>query len=182
MDTTADHCLGFPLLLWEVVRDALGALTRPEYVVFRSEDSPAGYEFRAVVRITPHPDRKKKPYEFSGRFMPTLELAFQVAAFESLARLRWIEPALARHRAYWFFPAIPRAGPRILMADTEREADSAVVHLVSYLAAMESLNHSLMAELRVARQSLGLALLQPASARNPSSATHNQAQIQQREP
>ena len=182
MDTTADHCPGFPLLLWEVVRDALGASTRPQYVVFRSEDSPAGHEFQAVVSIKPHPDRKKKPYEFSGRLMPTLELAFQVTAFESLARLRWMEPAFVRCRAYFFLPAMPRSGPRIIWANAEKEVDSAVVHLVSYLAAMESLNHSLMAELRVARQSLGPALLQHASMRNPISATQDQAQTQQGKP
>ena len=182
MDTTADHCLGFPVLLWEVVRDALGAPTRPEYVVFRRGDSPAGYEFRAVVRFQPHPLRRRKTYEFSGRFMPTLELAFQVAAFEGLARLRWMEPALAEHRAYFYFPGMSRSAPRPLMADTGREADSAVVHLVSYLAAMEQLNHSLMAELRVARQGLGHASLQSALVGNSNPATQNLTQIQPAEP
>ena len=182
MKTTADHCLGFPLLLWEVVCDALGAPNHPEYVVFRSGDSPAGYEFRAVVCIQAHPLRRRKSYEFSGRFMPTLEIAFQVAAFESLSCLRWMEPALAEHRSYFYFPAISRSAPRPLMADTRREADSAIVHLVSYLAAMEQLNHSLMAELRVARQGLGHASLQSALVGNSNPATQNLAQIQPAEP
>ena len=68
------------------------------------------------------------------------------------------------------------------MADTGREADSAVVRLVSYLSVMEQLNHSLMAELRVSRQGLGHTPLQSTVVGNPSPATQNLTQIQPIEP
>ena len=68
------------------------------------------------------------------------------------------------------------------MADTGREADSAVVCLVSCLSEMEQLNHSLMAELRVARKGLGHTPLQSTVVGNPSPATQNLTQIHPIEP
>ena len=95
LETTASDQTGFPPLLWKVVCDLLGSPVRPRYVVFGSPISFAGSEFRADVHIRPCPLGTNQPYLIQGRSMPTLEMAFQFAAWESLVRLRCLEPTMA---------------------------------------------------------------------------------------
>ena len=87
LETTASDQTGFPPLLWKVVCDLLGSPALPRYVVFESSLSFKGSEFRADVHISPCPLGTNHPYLIQGRSMPTLEMAIQFAAWESLVRL-----------------------------------------------------------------------------------------------
>ena len=98
----------------EVVNVALGSSIRPVYVVFKRLVSLVGNEFRAEVKIIPCPRGTNQPYVIQGGGMPTIELAIQVAAWESLVRLWHSETVLASDRDFYFFPTRPRPGVEII--------------------------------------------------------------------
>ena len=88
--------------------------------------------------------------------MPTLEMAFQFAAWESLVRLRCLEPAMAEGRAFRFFPSRPRQGAGSIGTSVRGETDPAVRNLVAYGAAMTLFSESLLEELATARSDQAL--------------------------
>ena len=64
LETTAEHYVGFPLILWKAVHDVLGSPARPMYVVSRGTLPPAGGGYRADVHITPCPLGTNQAYLF----------------------------------------------------------------------------------------------------------------------
>ena len=120
LETTAEEHSSFRLLLWRVVNHILGSSVCPMYVVFQSSLSSAGSVFRADVRIIPCPRGTNRPYLIQGGRMPTLALAIQVAAWESLVRLRSSEPLLAETREFYYIPARPQPRGEMVQGRLER--------------------------------------------------------------
>ena len=136
-------------------RSILGSSVRPVYVVFKSSLMSAGDEFRADVRISPCPRGTNKPHEIQGRSMPTIGLAIQIAAWESLVRLRSSEPLLAETRDFFYLPSRPQPSGEMAMADVTEESDPALVSQVAYSLAMTNLSRFLMEELASIRRNPG---------------------------
>ena len=147
METTAEEYPNFPDILWEVVHGALGSSIRPKYMVYQCALWPTGDEFRADVFIDLCPGGANQPYKIQGKSMPTLELVIQIAAWESLVRLRYSETTLAGKRASYYFPARPRSSAEVIQTTTGGEFDPAIIGLVAYAAAMTMFSRSLMREL-----------------------------------
>jgi hypothetical protein len=160
LETTAEDHSGFPLMLWKAVCVLLGRPARPRYVVFENSLSPAGSEFRADVHIGSCPLGTSQPYVIQGWTMPTLSQAIQVAAWEGLVRLRYMEPAMAKSRAFHLLPARPQSGVEAVQTSIREEVDPAVITLVTYGAAMTKFCHSLRDELFTTRRNLGRARMQ----------------------
>lgn len=160
MTTTAEEHAGFPMILWRAVHDVLGSPARPGYVVFQCVLSPAGSTFRADVHVSPCPWGTKQPYLIQGKVMPTLDQAIQVAAWETIVRLRHSESAMAKSRAFRFFPGRPSEGAELYQNIPASEGDPATPNLVAYASAMTLLNNSLIGEIAKMRRDLSRTRMQ----------------------
>ena len=169
---------GFPPLLWKVVCDLLGSPVRPRYVVFESPISFARSEFRADVHIRPCLLGTNQPYLIQGRSMPTVEMAIQFAAWESLVRLRCLEPIVVESRAFHFFPSRPRQSAKTIGTSVRGETDPAVCNLVAYGAAMTMFSESLLNEFATTRRDMGLARAKLYIGSGPPTLTRKQARSQ----
>ena len=91
--------------------------------------------------------------------MPTIGLAIQFTAWESLVRLRSSEPLLAETRDFFYLSSRPQPSGEMAMADVTEESDPALVSQVAYSLAMTNLNRFLMEELMSTRRNLSRARL-----------------------
>ena len=85
----------FPDILWNVAHLVLGATQRPEYVVYIEPTSISIREYWADVHIYQDGAISGTSLDFAGRSMPTPALAIQFAAWEALACIRHLIPAMA---------------------------------------------------------------------------------------
>lgn len=60
----------------------------------------------------------------------TLEQAIRMASWEAFAHLCDLATLMQWWQAFYFLPAHPCASQDVVMADTDKEVDTAVVHLV----------------------------------------------------
>jgi hypothetical protein len=109
--------------------------------------------------------------------MPTLEQAIQYAAWESLVRLRFSEPLMAKSRAFYFLPARSSPGDEVIPTPVSEGTDPAIPSLISYAASLTFLNRSLLGELMTARSNLWSARQQLVLGSQPLSAIATEAQF-----
>ena len=129
----------FPDILWNVAHLVLGATQRPEYVVYSEPISTTLRSYWADVHIYQDGAISGVSLDFAGRSMPTPALAIQLAAWEALACLRHRIPAVGERRAFRFYPSRRILGGETTFASTQEEQDVAVIHLVKYIAALNTL-------------------------------------------
>ena len=170
METTAEYHPGFPRLLWKAIHEVLGSSTHPRYVVYQSSD-----EYRVDVQINPCPWGTRNYPLIHGRRMPTLDQAIQVAAWECLARLRYLEPSMGASRTFLFFPSKPREDAQFLDTNLQGETDPAIHGLIGYAAAMTMFSLSVVEELNKTRCSLARARMRQTVARGTFSHSQRQA-------
>jgi len=107
--------------------------------------------------------------------MPTLDQAIQVAAWECLARLRYLEPSMGASRTFLFFPSKPREDAQFLDTNLQGETDPAIHGLIGYAAAMTIFSLSVVEELNKTRCSLARARMRQTVARSSYSHSRRQA-------
>src|SRR3954464_8555307 len=98
--STVNHA-GFPLLLWEMLSQALGCVVNPDYRVFQSEPVPRLCQYCAKVVIHLGPDKIEELVVFEGRPMPTPKI--QTAAAAAINRLRSKFPQIGEMREFRYF-------------------------------------------------------------------------------
>ena len=168
-ETTASELSGFPDILRGMIQNLLATTQRPRYTVYHRELSPSQTQYWAIVRIFfARPDGNQS-FEITGRVSSTSAMAINMAAWESIARV----PHLAQvpdQRAYYYYPRRETFDGQTAFNCPFHETDPAVVHLVSYLFALDNLFDTLEQELQATRVTFAFLQLQsPVSTSAPPS-------------
>ena len=93
---------GFVKLLTSIVKIAIGPSTRPEFTLYQHKISDSVSMHQAAVQFRGG-HAKIRRLRFVGRAMPTERHAMQMAARETIARLRDVLPAF-KTRRYRYLP------------------------------------------------------------------------------
>jgi hypothetical protein len=83
--------------------------------------------------------------------MPTPEQAIHMAAWEAISHIHHLVQLMQQKHVFNFLPTRPCASQDVVMTDTDKENDTAVVHLVQYITASETLIHNLVEQIHATR-------------------------------
>ena len=83
----------FVKLLWDFTCSTMSATHPPQYELLKSRITPSTSIYWVVVHVPPaNPNQDPTEVSFVGKSMPTPQMAIEAAAYEALARLRFMVP------------------------------------------------------------------------------------------
>ena len=138
-----------------MTQHVLGVIQRPRYTVYYRELSAVHTQYWAIIRIFSVETNGNLPYEVTGRTSPTPDMAIHMAAWEAIARVPHLAPA-PEQQAYFYYPSRMALDEQTRFNCPLHETDPAMVHLVSYLFALDDLFDPLEQELSATRVMLTL--------------------------
>jgi hypothetical protein len=129
------------------------------YTLYRAQITPTQREYWADVCILGLPPDDRRQFLFKGQSMPTPALAYQMAAWEAIARVRFLYvPPDCRYLN--FFPYRGRTGGITRFPDVTPNLDPAIGPMLHLFAAQYDLFIDVVEELVITRKALGR-LLEP---------------------
>ena len=126
----------------------------PKYTLFQQRATPTQKEYWADIHLIGLAPDDARPCFFQGRSMATPALAYQMAAWEAIPRIRHSHVPAVGCPALTFFPSRhpTHSTPKFDLAKQER--DPAITPLMYLLAAQHSLLCEVLNELAIHRKAL----------------------------
>ena len=122
----------------EVLRRMIGLIfptsVHPRYTLYRQQVTTTRVEYWADVQLLGLPSGEKRPNLFKGRSMATPALAFQMAAWETIPRIRHLYAPASSCPALFFFPSRPNNGTATRIDFAIQERDPALAPLMHLFA------------------------------------------------
>ena len=151
--TTAANLGGSVTVLANLTRRAFAIEEPPEYVVYQGLRSGESRQFWATVHIYGRGMAPERPYRFAGRTTSFEPQAIQLAAREAIVQLRHLSPRV-NCRSFYYYPSRDGYSRPPQVANGDHETDPALLHLVRYVGALETLFDQVTLDLLAARGEL----------------------------
>ena len=126
----------------------------PRYTLYRQQVTTTRVEYWADIQLLGLLPGEKRPNLFKGRSMATPALAFQMAAWETIPRIRHLYAPNSSCPALFFFPSHPNNGTATRIELALQERDPALGPLMHLFASQYNLFYEIIDELAITRRAL----------------------------